>query len=281
MSYKNLLVHLDDSKHCPGRVAAALDLAQRFDAHLVGLYLHAEAVIPGYVAIQIPPDVRELQRKARAEQADETIAAFEEAARRAGVESIESRRESAYAEDAPDVLALHGRYADLLVIGQHDPDDEFSPTRSGVEHVLLGCGRPCIVVPYIGAPAGFGNRILVAWDSSREAARAVSDALPLLERASRVGVVAVNPQSGVRGHGDEPGADISLSLARHGVKAEAQHIVAPDLNPADAILSRAADGDVDLLVMGAYGHARLREVVLGGVTRSILEQMTVPVLMAH
>jgi nucleotide-binding universal stress UspA family protein len=281
MSYKNLLVHLDDSKHCSARVAAALDLAARFDAHLVGLYLHSEPVIPGYVSVQIPPEVREMQLKVRAEQADKVIAAFEEAARLAGVSSVESRSETGYAEDAPDLLALHGRYADLLLIGQHDPDDEHSPPRSVVEHVLLGCGRPCIVVPYIGAPAGFGQRVLLAWDSSREAARAVSDSLPLLERAKSVSVVAVNPKSGIGGHGEEPGADIALSLARHGVKAEAQHIVAPDLDVADTLLSRAADADSDLLVMGAYGHSRLREVMLGGATHSILEQMTVPVLMAH
>jgi nucleotide-binding universal stress UspA family protein len=115
MSYKNLLVHLDDSKHCSARVAAALDLAARFDAHLVGLYLHSEPVIPGYVSVQIPPEVREMQLKVRAEQADKVIAAFEEAARLAGVSSVESRSETGYAEDAPDLLALHGRYADLLL----------------------------------------------------------------------------------------------------------------------------------------------------------------------
>jgi nucleotide-binding universal stress UspA family protein len=138
-----------------------------------------------------------------------------------------------------------------------------------------------LVLPYIGPAASFGERAFVAWDASREAARAVNDALPLLRRAKQVGVLTVNPRPWPFGHGEEPGGDIGLHLARHGVKVEVQRIEAPDIDPGNAILSHLADRSADLLVMGAYGHSRLREFVLGGVTRTILGEMTVPVLMSH
>jgi nucleotide-binding universal stress UspA family protein len=120
---------------------------------------------------------------------------------------------------------------------------------------------------------------MIAWDAGREAARAVHDALPVLERAKSVVVLVINPRRG--NHGAEPGADIALHLARHGIKVEAQNTEVKDLSVADALLSRLADQGIDLLVMGAYGHSRLRELVVGGVTRQLFQQMTVPVLMSH
>jgi nucleotide-binding universal stress UspA family protein len=137
------------------------------------------------------------------------------------------------------------------------------------------------VVPYIGAATPPGKRVIVAWNGGREAARAVNDALPLLVAADQVDVVCVNPGRGEEDDADLPGADLCLHLARHGVKAEAQELVASDIEAGDLLLSRAADSGADLIVMGAYGHARWREVVLGGVTRQLLNQMTVPVFMSH
>ena len=135
------------------------------------------------------------------------------------------------------------------------------------------------MLPYIGAGERLGTRVMVAWDGGRQAARAVGDALPLLERAHSAVVLVINPRRGA--HGERPGADITLHLARHGVTVEAQHLEAEDLTVGDALLSRLADQDIDLLVMGAYGHSRLRELVPGGVTRQIFQQMTVPVFMSH
>ena len=180
-----------------------------------------------------------------------------------------------------DAVATNARYADLAILGQHDPDDAASGPRYLPEEVMLGCGRPVLIVPYIGPAATFGERVIVAWDASREAARAVNDALPLLRRAKQVGVVSVNPRPWPFAHGEEPGADIGLHLARHGVKVEVQRIEGRDIDTANAILSHVADQSADLLVMGGYGHSRLRELVLGGVTRTILTEMTVPVLMSH
>jgi nucleotide-binding universal stress UspA family protein len=167
-----------------------------------------------------------------------------------------------------------------MILGQANPE---APTLLPqlVADVALSCGRPTIVSPYVGKATALGERVLVAWDGSREAARAVNDALPILERASSVTVLSVNPPQ----TGDDTrrlaGADIALHLARHGVKAEAARRVVTEISVGDTLLNEIADKGIDLLVMGAYGHSRLRELVLGGATRQILGSMTVPVLISH
>lgn len=280
MAYKTILVHLDDSKACAKRTQAALDLAARQDAHLVGLYIAIEYSAPAYLAAQLPRDLIERQAEQAKEATDKALAAFDEAARRAGVHA-EPRGARAYADEVEGLLGLHGRYADLVVLGQHDPDDPRSMGEGAVEHAVLAIGRPLLVVPYVGAAAGFGRRPLLLWDASREAASAVDDALPLLQAANRVDVLSVNPRAGIRGHGEEPGADIATVLSRHGVKAEARHVVSKEISIADTILSTASDLGSDMLVMGAYGHSRFRELVLGGVTRSVLQHLAMPALMSH
>jgi nucleotide-binding universal stress UspA family protein len=137
------------------------------------------------------------------------------------------------------------------------------------------------VIPFAGDFPVIGEHVLVAWNASREATRAVADALPLLSRARAVTVLAINPRHGIGGHGDVPAADIALHLARHGVRAEAAHTIATDIPDAEALLSYAADIGADLIVAGGYGHSRARELVFGGVTRSLLKEMTVPVLLSH
>lgn len=280
MAYKTILVHLDESKSCGKRTEAALDLAARQDAHLVGLYITLEFAAPAYLAAQMPSDILERQAAESKKAADKAVARFEEAARRAGVRS-EARSARAYPDEVEDLLGLNGRYADLVVLGQHDPDDVRSMGEGAVEHAVLSLGRPLLVVPYVGAAAGFGERPLLLWDASREAAIAVDDALPLLQAAKKVDILSVNPRRGIRGHGEEPGADIATVLARHGVKAEARHVVSREISIADTILSSASDLGSDLLVMGAYGHSRLRELVLGGVTRAVLQHLAMPALMSH
>jgi nucleotide-binding universal stress UspA family protein len=142
-------------------------------------------------------------------------------------------------------------------------------------------GRPLLVVPFAGSYEAVGHNVLVGWNGSGEAARAINDALPLLKQAKKVTVLAINPRHGIGGDGDVPAADIALHLARHGVTAEAAHTIASDISEGDALLSYAADLGVDLLVCGMYGHSPLRERAFGGVTRSLLTEMTVPVLMSH
>jgi nucleotide-binding universal stress UspA family protein len=279
MAFKNLLVHVDDTKGCAARVDAAIELAIAHDAHLTGVYVVTEPSPTSFVQGYLPPEaLGVLQQRAR-ERADAALARFAEVAKRNQI-SFETRVDRVLYTAMAEALATNARYADVVILGQADPDDAEGP-RYLPEEVTLSSGRPSLVIPYIGPGANLGQRVTVAWDASREAARAVNDALPILERAQAVGVVTVNPRERPFGHGEQPGADIALHLARHGIKVEVQRVESRDVDTANTILSHIADQGSDLLVMGAYGHSRLRELVLGGVTRTILHDMTVPVFMAH
>jgi nucleotide-binding universal stress UspA family protein len=274
-AYKTLLVHYDAGRAAPRRLELALELARPSDAHVACLYALDRQPEPsaGVEARQI---VQEAMRQARAMLA-EAQRGFEEVRRRSGA-NIEWRTSGA---DAIAAVALHARYADLVVIGQQNED-----LPSGVGPTLerdlpLSAGRPVLVVPYAFEGRPVGRRILVAWNASREAARAVSDAMPLLRRADEVHVVTVNARASSQGHGEEPGADAALYLARHGVKVTVARQEAAGVDIGNFLLSRAFDLQSDLIVCGAWGHSRLRELVLGGVTRTLLASMTVPVLLSH
>ena len=281
MSYKDLLVLIDGSKACDRRIEAAVALAASFGAHVTGLSIAISITVPEYVRQQVPAEVLTEQDRALREQARLRAERFQAMARAADL-NHEVRIELGPQSDLLDLVAMHARYSDLLVLGQHDPDEqEWLGGRYLTEQIVLTCGRPALLVPYIGAPAGFGKRVMIAWDAGREAARAVSDALPILRAAEQVVVLTVNPRSGPQGHGELAGADVATYLARHGVKLEVQQTSSHEINIADTLLSRIADQGIDLLVMGAYGHARWRELILGGVTQGILGHMTVPVLMSH
>jgi nucleotide-binding universal stress UspA family protein len=276
MALKDLLVHVDNSKACAARVEAAMRLARSNQAHLTGIYVLPVISIPGYAEAQIPLEVIEAQRQAARAQATEAEKLFRSASEKAGISSEWRSVE----DDFAHAVTLHARYVDVAVMGQVDKSDPMAISGL-VERVMLDAGRPVLVIPYIGAGNTLGERVLIAWNASREAIRAVHDALPLLQKAKSVTVMAINPPAGEGGDGDIPAADISLHLARHGVKAEADHVEAHDIAVGDMLLSRAADKGTDLIVMGGYGHSRLRELVLGGATRHMLEHMTVPVLMSH
>jgi nucleotide-binding universal stress UspA family protein len=281
MGYKDLLVVLDAAADTPGRIELAAALAERFAAHLVALYAFPSPDSPrsaGYADLAaLEPVYREWRERALA-QAEEVREAFERAARLRALSS-EWRGVAEGLEADP---VLHARCADLAILGQRDPDsDTMALMRPLPERVALGSGRPILVVPYAGHFATVGGSVLVAWNGSREAARAVADAMPLLAAATSVTLLAVDPQPEPGAEGGLPGADIAVHLARHGVKAQVERTVSSDVPIGEVLLSRAADLGADLLVMGAYGHSRVRELLLGGATRSILASMTIPVLMAH
>jgi nucleotide-binding universal stress UspA family protein len=279
LTYRNILVHVDQTKACPKRIDAAINLALQYEAHLTGLYVMAEPSGASFVRGYLPPEIIEAIASRAEDLANRKLARFSAAAERNQV-AFETRIDRGFDVELADILSMHARYADLLVVGQVDPDD--APAgRHLPDQLVLACGRPVLLIPYIGPATMLGQRVVVAWDASREAARAVSDALPILEKASSVTVMTVNPRERDNGHGEVPGADIAVYLARHGVKVEVQRIDARDIDVGNLLLSRVADDGADLLVMGAYGHSRLREVVLGGATRTILGEMTVPVLMSH
>lgn len=279
MAFKNLLVHLDPSKSSLKRADAAIALAVRHGAHLTALAATPAPSLPSYVEAQIPASILEQAHQSLAADLAKITDAFTTRAAAAGI-GYEVRREVTR-EPLAELIARHARYADLLIMGQSDPDDPLTGAPELAEDVILGGGRPVLMVPYIGAMQPPGRKVVVAWDAGREAARAVNDAMPMLETAEQVIVLIVNPKRGPGGHGAEPGADIATHLARHGVKVEVKVYTQRDLTVSDVLLARIADEGVDMVVLGGYGHARLRELVLGGVTRDMLRVMTVPLFMSH
>lgn len=278
MSYTTILLHVDASERCAVRVAHAIELARRFKAHLVALAVIAPLNIRGSGHSEIV--IRMLTERWEQNRALDTEAAgaIVKHAQSQGLAAVEAR---VVVGEPERVLCLHARYADFVVIGQPRADADAALSQRDVERVVLDAGRPVLILPYAGAIAPVGERVLVAWNASREATRALTDALPLLMQASQVDVLTVNAQSEPAGHGELPGADIALYLTRHGVRANVHPTYGEDIAVGEWLLSRAADLGSDLVVMGAYGHSRLREMVLGGATRTMLESMTVPVLMAH
>jgi nucleotide-binding universal stress UspA family protein len=280
MSYRTIVAHCDGRASASRRLDVAANLAERFDALLVGVHATPPFESPVFAAngFDIAPLVEMYQ---------EGIAA-ETAAARATWEGVlkgrhlknEWRQLDGFADD---VLSLSARYGDLVIVGQTEPDATDVPGTPGSvpETVALASGRPVLVVPYIGLEKPIGGTAMLCWNASRESARAAADALPFLKTASRVIVLLVGPGPSEAGHGQEPGADVATWLARHGVNVVVQREVAAGTDVGDIILSRAADHAVDLIVMGIYGHSRVHEMVLGGVSRALLATMTVPVLMAH
>ncbi|SDD14816.1 universal stress protein [Paraburkholderia lycopersici] len=263
MCYKSLLVHLDDSERCAVRLALSLELAERFDAHLTGLYLPR-------ARSQAPADARLTQTREH----------FLLVAERAG-RTVEWRAPQPY--DAA-IATMHARHADLLVLGQPEAGDWIAQSAGGlVADLLMTAGRPAIVVPHTGAFEEFAQNVLVAWDGSREAARAVSDALPLLQQAQCVSIEVIASRHGAkRDQAANQAIEAAAWLDLHGVQASFHERAGdPAVQTGAALLSRASDLRADLMVAGAYAHSRVHEYVLGGVTRTLLEAMTVPVLMSH
>jgi len=288
MTYKTILVHCDASRAIDGRLAAAADVAQRFEARLVGLHAREPFEIASFIDGGMPIGTLMEAYQAGCDSAEKTAQSAYDKATRGRNFPVEWRVTEAFSDDA---LTVNARYADLLVVGQADPDDPAGSRNDLPEAMAFATGRPILVVPQIGAPSsvgksgvgksGIGRTVLLCWSASRESARAAADALPFLRAADTVIVLVVDPEFSADGHGQEPGADVALWLARHGITVTVQREVAADARIGEVILSRAADCGADLIVMGIYGHSRLRELVLGGVSRTLLSSMTVPVLMSH
>lgn len=273
MSLKDILVYVEDNEQEAATVAAACTLARQHDAHLTGLAVDRPPEIPGFATIEIPPSAVEIIKAQRKESLERARRTFDETVNKAGLAdrsgwSVSKGRQL-------ESLVLRSRYADITVVSQNTPEDEGGDAL--IDDFILASGRPALVIPYIGAPETFGRNILIAWNASREAARAVSDAMPLLETADKIEVFAVEPN----GMGDLPGADIASHLSRHGLNVSTAKTAGLDIDVGDVLLNQVADGGADMVVMGAYGHSRMRELVLGGATRHILKHMTVPVLLSH
>jgi len=285
MGFKDVVVHMESGATAEHRLQYAIEFARQHEAHLSGLFviepLHLGAYFTppaaSYVDVAVLEEIDRKQREAEMKVASTIETKFRDLCGRAGVSS----EWHVAVGDPAEQMILNARCADLAIIGQIDPDHLPSDAADRLpEQTAISSGRPSLVFPYTGQFATVGRNVLLAWSHTREAARAANDALPILKRADKVTILIVNPRDAEEG-GDVPSLDIAQHLARHGVKAEAAFTVAKDVDIADILLSRASDIDADLLVMGCYGHSRLRELVLGGTTRSILTEMTVPVFMSH
>ena len=279
MSFKTILVHADDNPHCKQRLDAAIQLALDFSARLVGLYLVPAAELTPSVAAMFPAEVvaRRLRETGEAQGRAETL--FRQATAAAGLAAIDWRAPSG----KPVVAAVaHARCADLAVMGQPDPDQpDFAFLEELAQTVALSAGRPALIMPYIAPGSSLGQSVLVAWDGGREASRAVGDALPLLTRARRVTVMAIHSETEDRIADTAATSRLVDYLHSHGIDARVNHSNVTDISVGEQLLSQAADLGIDLIVMGAYAHTRLRELILGGVTRTMLRSMTAPVLMSH
>lgn len=280
MSYKTILVHVDDSAHVAARIAAAAAIAIAQDAHLIGAAVTGisrfvdEAVAVNPYNPAITPYLDTLRKRALV-----CLDRFDEQVRRIGVLSFERRLVD---DEVSGGLSLQARYSDLVVVGQSDPGEPARAVDANFpEYVAVTSGTPVLIIPFAREFARIGTHAMVAWNASREARRALQDAIPLLQAAQQVDVVVFNRVAPPDPHGGEPGADVVQYLQRHGVAAALQTEDVKHGELGAALLSMATASSTDLLVMGCYGHTRFREMLLGGVTRHVLASMTVPVFMSH
>jgi len=255
----------------------AVSVADALGAHIAGIAFLYDPIVPISGTGYIPAEIIDTQVADNQDAAKAAIDRFNAATARTGV-SAETVTLSASAAGAGDQFARIARRFDLAIVPQAEPKGG-TVEELIAETTLFESGRPMIVVPYIQKSPLKLDLVMVCWDGGRQAARAINDAMPLLAKAGRVEVVIVANEPGKQ---DEiEGADIGKHLARHGLKVEVKRITAGKIDIGAALLSHAADNATDFVVMGGYGHSRLRQFILGGVTRSILQSMTAPVLMAH
>jgi nucleotide-binding universal stress UspA family protein len=277
MAIKNIIVHVDNTAACENRINTAIELATRHDAGLTSIYVIPTYPMPTYYEAQISLEILAEVDKSSQKSAKQAQHKYERMAGDAGLATKTIIEEG----DLISVLSEHARYADLILLGQDDGDDPLNLGEALADNIVLEGGTPCLVIPCKPTKTQTGKRILVAWNASREAARAIKDALPVLKQAEYIELLSVDSAHLEVGENTVQGKDIQAYLTRHGIAAG--HYIEPDkdISPGDAILARVSETDTDMIVMGAYGHSRLRETILGGATRKILKQMTVPVFISH
>ncbi len=275
MSIKSILLHMDNNGRSKSCLSACLFLADQFDAHVTGLANRLPAYIPAYAAAQIPPEVFTSFDEAQDSLLKSAKDEFENAVNVAG----RAGRSSWEIGDGnlADTITTRARYHDLIILRQEKSGDDIDGYKNIPDEIILAAGRPVLVIPYINHGEIFGKSILVAWNNGREAARAVSDAIPFFKKADDVRILSANPRNGE----EVPAAELARYMSEHGVKPEVSRTTASNINVGDMLLNDVADNGHDMIVMGGYGHQRIREMLLGGVTKDILQNMTVPILFSH
>lgn len=278
--FRRIAVHLDHGADCQRRIDFCLRVAKAHDAHLTGIY--ASYVAPGYFYDEAGLWVRSMDKAVQInEKARSALQkSFSQSAQDAGVAASWRQGE---AGTPAECAARHARCSDMLVVGQANPQDPEAATGNDfVEQVLLSTGRPVMVLPLAGTFNTVGTRVVYCWDRGREAARALADAAPLLRHAAALQVLTLDEGADTRGDREIPFEDLAAYCSCHGFpQPEHEDRDTRDIDIGNAILTSAADFNADLIVMGAYGHSRMRELVMGGATRSLLKAMTAPVLFSH
>ncbi len=279
MSYKTILVNLNDLHRNQVLIDSAAGLARSF-----GAYLQAAYVVPSvevYATFGLEPVIFEGNRDLFRNAENSVRATFDSILKDTGIHGDMKVIESTSPAIAGDVIDC-ARRSDITIVNQ--PSDETSLSvvgRDFVERILLSTGRPTLVVPRNGRTDLAANLAVIGWSGKREAARAVFDSLPLLKRAKKVKVVWVDPEMEYPHPGSLPGAELAESLSRHGIDASVEPISTGGRDAGETLLTVVADSGAELLVMGAYGHSRISEMILGGATKSVLKGMKCPVLFSH
>ena len=271
---KRIAVHVDGGSRDGAVLRLAFALAARFGAELEAVFARIPPFIPASVDGILTPQIVEAQQSIYVQRAENAKKALEAASKGASIKPIWTVRDG----PAIDVMVGRARFADLAIIGQPPPEETDAVTDYDLPaELVMGLGRPVLIVPHAGEFADVGRRVLVARAGTRESRRAATDALALLDSGSDVTVLMVNPKSSTVS--SEP--DMKAWYARHGLDAKIRVIRSQEMEVGGVLLSTAADLSCDLVVMGAYGRSRLRELILGGATHSMLKHMTVPVMMSH
>jgi nucleotide-binding universal stress UspA family protein len=279
MTYRSILVHVDGTEKGEARVRLAGRLARTYPAQVVGMYLVQGPEVSPFATALIPPDFVDRRLKLANDAQHAAEATFRAILKDAGVKHVEFR---APVGEATEAAIEHSRYADLVVLGQPPRDEaDYAFSMELANAVVMGSGRPVLFAPYTGVDGPIGERVLIAWKDSRESARAVADALPILKDAKKVLAVAIAPTEEETLKDLVTDKQIEGFLARHGIQAQVKRVVAPDISAGELLLSHAADIGADLIVMGGYSRPRFTQLVWGGASKLILSSMTVPVLMSH
>lgn len=275
--FKRILIHVGRDRSNTARVDLGAHLADRFGGRIIGAYLSPLIIPAAFAAGEFPTESLVEQEKLAQENIDIVKRKFLDQAASKGLQG----EWHCFRDAGVSKLRRLARYTDIAIVGQVDPDMPEEALSFRPEDLILASGRPTIVVPYIGALGQITRSIVIAWDGRREAARAVGDALPLLREAQSVQILSIDLRPEGASDADGSAPDLIGFLADHGVEAKSHLLASGDIGAADLLLSQLTDLGADLLVMGCYGHSRVRELFLGGMTKEILRHMTVPVFMSH
>jgi nucleotide-binding universal stress UspA family protein len=279
MSYKTILMHCNDQRRLPRLLAPTIAFADRFQSHVIGLSVVPPLSVITTGVIGAPPIIVDAHCEGYRQENSAMRQHFKQATAASSF-TAEWRDADAGSFPVIDVVLEHARAADLVVASQTDRDWPASGWLDVADLVAVESGRPVLIIPNTPQPTHVGARVLVAWNGSREAARAVFDALPILKHAEATRLVWIEPQ--IDGEPEQAhGQDICQTLLRHGVRCEKTKQAPPQDGVGPTLLAQAETFAADLLVMGCYGHTRLREFVFGGATRQVLQTMSIPVLMSH